>query len=381
MFNKIILFILCIIGQNVFSQDCNITIYGQLLDSGTDEKIIDANIYLNERQELFNSDVQGKFQIESLCAQDYHLTISHVACETKYIHLAISKDTFLFIYFDHSQHELESIEINAPATTQIIGYSSSLNNQSITDNADQNLSTMLENIAGVSSLKNGSAIAKPIIHGMYGNRISILNNGIAQSGQQWGNDHSPEIDPLTAKKLTVIKGASSLEFPGNNLGAVVLVEPSKIDKEPHLHGKSQYFYNSNGRGHGLHTELQQSNKFLAWKFNVTGKLIGDHSAPNYYLNNTGSKSGNFALQLEKSFNSTVFTDLYFSSFNSSIGILRGSHIGNLTDLEDAFIRNEPFYLFLGGNKCQECNYSNEKNNDLLTNHLCLVAANANNTCD
>jgi iron complex outermembrane receptor protein len=37
---------------------------------------------------------------------------------------------------------------------------------------------------------------------MWGNRVSIINNGIAQSGQQWGVDHAPEIDPFTADHIT-----------------------------------------------------------------------------------------------------------------------------------------------------------------------------------
>ncbi len=58
---------------------------------------------------------------------------------------------------------------------------------------------MIEGVTGVSTLKNGDAIAKPVVHGLYGNRITILNHGIAQAGQQWGNDHSPEIDPTVCE--------------------------------------------------------------------------------------------------------------------------------------------------------------------------------------
>mgnify|MGYP004001753803 FL=1 len=42
-------------------------------------------------------------------------------------------------------------------------------------------------------------------------------------------------------------------------------------------------------------------------------------------------------------NKNWLSDLYFSSFNADYGILRGSHIGNLTDLEEAFERDVPFY--------------------------------------
>ena len=53
-------------------------------------------------------------------------------------------------------------------------------------------------------LRNGSGISKPVIHGLFGNRVTILNNGITQSGQQWGNDHAPEIDPFVADHLSCL---------------------------------------------------------------------------------------------------------------------------------------------------------------------------------
>jgi iron complex outermembrane receptor protein len=198
-------------------------------------------------------------------------------------------------------------------------------------------------MSGVATLKNGSGIAKPIVQGLYGNRLSILNNGIAQSGQQWGNDHSPEIDPLVANKITVVKGVGALAYPGVNLGSVILIEPKKIDKETKINGQAVYFFESNGLGNGVNLQLQQYRSGFGWKVNGTAKKSGDKSTPTYFLNNTGNEELNLAVQLEKSFSERLFTDVYFSTFNTNLGILRGSHIGNLTDLETAFSREIPFF--------------------------------------
>jgi len=219
----------------------------------------------------------------------------------------------------------------------------SLNSESIAQNSDKNLATMLENISGVSIIKNGSGIAKPVVHGLYGNRLTILNNGIAQSGQQWGFDHSPEIDPLVANRITVIKGVGALEYQGSSLGSVVLVEPKKIDREPHLHGEGRYFVESNGLGNGLNLALQQYSKLLAWRVVGTLKKSGDNRTSKYFLRNTGNQEANVALQFDKSWNKKWYSDLYFSSFNAELGVLRGSHIGNLTDLKEALEREVPFF--------------------------------------
>ncbi len=326
-----------------FSQACQLSISGHVVDESTNEPLHAVNIYLEESEKGAITGDDGFFTLDALCEGHYHVVVSHIGCETQYLHLTIAQDTVLQLTMDHSSHLLDGVVVtgktdpNSTQNTQVI------NEQNITDNANQNLSNILETLSGVSSLKNGSSIAKPVVHGLYGNRMTILNNGIAQSGQQWGNDHSPEIDPLVATRIKVIKSVSALEYPGSNLGGVVLVEPKKIAREPHLHGRATYFFESNGLGNGLNLQLQRYQPNFAWKINGTLKKSGDRRAANYYLNNTGSQEANIALQIEKSFSERLSTDFYFSSFNTDLGVMRGSHIGNLTDLETAFTRKVPFF--------------------------------------
>ena len=49
------------------------------------------------------------------------------------------------------------------------------------------LATLLERVSGVSSISTGTTVSKPVIQGMYGNRILIIHNGARQTGQQWGS--------------------------------------------------------------------------------------------------------------------------------------------------------------------------------------------------
>ncbi|NND32056.1 MAG: TonB-dependent receptor, partial [Saprospiraceae bacterium] len=140
-----------------------------------------------------------------------------------------------------------------------------------------------------------------------------------------------------------LKGVSTLAYSGSNLGGLILVEPNRILHEPHVHGRASYFFESNGRSNGLNLEMQQYTPALGWKINGTLKKSGDQKTADYFLNNTGRREANTALQLEKVFADKLFTELYFSSFNTTLGILRGSHLGNLTDLEEALVRDEPLF--------------------------------------
>jgi iron complex outermembrane receptor protein len=326
-----------------FSQNCSLTISGNIKDSDTGLPLEFGNIYIKTHSIGTSTDSRGSFQLANICKGNYHITISHIGCESKQVFVQLTSDTVLNLTMEHSINALKGIDITAKSTLKTTQNTKIISQQNIADNANENLSTMLESINGVSTIKNGSGISKPVVHGLYGNRLTILNNGISQSGQQWGNDHSPEIDPLVANKIKVIKGTAALEYMGSNLGSVILVEPKIIEREPHLHGSANYFFETNGLGNGLNLQLQQYNPKIAWKINGTLKKSGDKKTATYYLNNTGNQEANFALQLEKSFSEKFSTELYFSTFNTELGVLRGSHIGNLTDLEDALEREIPFF--------------------------------------
>ena len=335
-------FVFLIFSSFTSAQNCNLTISGFVKDKSAGP-ISYANVYLKEIQKGDVTDSLGFFKLESICAGEYHLFVSHVGCEIQELYLNISGDTVLNVLLEHNSQLLNEAVVvgkEGKVTTQ---HTQSLNSESIAQNSHKNLAQLLDNISGVSTIKNGGGISKPVVHGLYGNRLTILNNGVSQSGQQWGVDHSPEIDPLVANNITVIQGVGALEYQGNSLGSVVLVEPKKIDQEPHLHGKGRYFFETNGLANGLNLEMQQYGKSIAWRVVGTLKKSGDNRTSKYYLRNTGRQEANIAIQFQKAWNKKWSSELYFSSFNAAYGILRGSHIGNITDLEDALKRDVPFF--------------------------------------
>lgn len=338
-----ILIAIVLVVSNIAAQDCKFTIQGTVFDEAPNAPLHYVNIFVQELALGATSDDNGNFLFENICPGEYHLIFSHIGCEEQKIHLDLVSDTTITMHMSHTPTSLGAVVVEGKKEELVNQPSVSVRRQTIEDNSNQNLSVLLENEAGVHLLKNGSGISKPVVHGLYGNRLTILNNGIAQSGQQWGNDHSPEIDPFAADKITVLKGTSAIEYGAGNLGAVILVEPKRVAREPHLHGQVNYVFETNGRGHNINARFEKYTPALAWRFNGSLKKYGDRKSPQYFLNNTGAEEANFAIQLEKSINDKLILDLYLSSFNTELGVLRGSHIGNLTDLNHAWTRDQPFF--------------------------------------
>jgi iron complex outermembrane receptor protein len=330
------------------AQNCDLIVSGTVNDLNTGEVISNASVLLSNTRSVTAptgavTDLFGMYSLGPICPGKYHFTLSHVGCETQDIWLDVTADTLLTLFLDHQDLLLNEVDILSQRDTDSSPENVSLTLDNIDEIPDKSLALMLEQIPGVGTIKNGNGISKPLVDGLFGNRLTVLNNGIAQSGQQWGLDHAPEIDPLIASRISVVRGVRALEFQGNSLGSVILLEPGRVGANSNLNGSGQYFFETNGRGSGLNLKLQKFTKKLAWRAVGTLKKSGDHHAPRYYLRNTGSQEANASVQLEKYWSKKWFSDVFISSFNTELGVLRGSHIGNLTDLQSALQRDIPFY--------------------------------------
>lgn len=331
------------LGQALAQAPCQLHVRGQVLDQFTGEPLAYATVFVEETGGGEETDTAGLFVLSRLCAGDYHLRVSHVGCHAQRVFLSLQADTSIWIRLEHNESFIEGVVVTDERVRQAGQNQSTLSQRTLEQAAGENLAEMASRIAGVSLLRNGSGIAKPIIHGLSGNRIAVLNNGLVQAGQQWGSDHAPEIDPFTADKITVLKGVDAIPYGGNTLGGAVLSEPGSIATDPHLHGAAQYVGETNGRLHTLSARLEKGGGWAAWRLTGTFKQGGDHHTPDYFLRNTGIRERNVALQLQKQVGQQWFHQLYYSFFYTELGILRGSHIGNLTDLQQAIGREEPFF--------------------------------------
>lgn len=344
LFNKTIFIgLLLWSGCTTSSLACTTSLGGYVREANSNKLLAFVTIMVTQTGEVVLSDSLGYFEVQVACEGEQQLEFSHLGYVRQTLEITLPVDSLLVVELNPSITTLQKIVVSALQAPNYTAYSSILDSQSIGDRASSNLGNLLGRMAGVSVLKNGSNIAKPIVHGLYGNRLTLLNNGIAQSGQQWGNDHSPEIDPLVFNSIQLLQGVSSLEYMGANLGTVVLISPSAIGRAQEWCFKGRYFLESNGWTNGIHLATQHNHPFFAWRFNGTLQKGGDLRASNYWLTNTGQQSVSLSLQIERQWSSQVLTTLYASTYQAELGVLRGSHIGNLTDLQAAFQRSIPFF--------------------------------------
>ncbi len=318
----------------------NFTVQGTVKDSDNHSLISHAKVSIGNTSVV--SDAQGAFSLK-LNEGDYAVVVTHPKFDEFKESLKVDKNLKLEINMEHRAEDIETVVLNVKHRTPGAMIVSSLDKDVITRNVASNLGNLLTNISGVNGLKTGNNIVKPIIHGMYGSRIAILNNGVKMAEQEWGIEHAPNIEIGNYQHIDVVKGASALKFGSDAIGGVVLLEPAIYPKKDTLEGSIILNGQSNGRGGGVNVNLLKLWK-NGWAINTNGSYnkLGDLKAPDYGLMNTGLESSSFNFGIQKKNAHRGFSLDYYLT-NQNIGILRASHIGSPQDFYEAMNAPRPIF--------------------------------------
>jgi iron complex outermembrane receptor protein len=95
--------------------------------------------------------------------------------------------------------------------------------------ASGTLGETLNQMPGVSSTYFGPNASRPVIRGLDGDRVRILQNGVgAADASSLSVDHATAIEPIAVERIEVIRGPAALMFGGNAVGGVVNVIDRRI---------------------------------------------------------------------------------------------------------------------------------------------------------
>ena len=346
IYSVLLILIFCT-KANCQGLSCECFIAGKIIDQQTKEPLIGAIVNIKKQNKSTFSDVNGNYKIEKLCEGKFLLTVNILGYESKNFEVNLSHETKQNINLTEKELHLEEINITAKRIENIGNNQLSLSAEELQKKSGQNLANTLEQLAGVSMIQTGSTISKPVIQGLHSNRILTLNNGVRHEGQQWGNEHAPEIDPFLAKKITVLKGAKGVRYGSDAIGGVIIVESADLKPIDSIKTEINNSFFSNGRQIGISGIVEggiPKLKNFGWRIQATGKKAGNVSTPTYNLANTGFTEFNFSLESCYLLKKADFK-VFFSQFNTKIGIFSGSHIGNISDLKIAIERAEPLFEY------------------------------------
>lgn len=108
-----------------------------------------------------------------------------------------------------------------------------LNGRELSLTRESTIGETLNRTPGVSATYFGPNASRPIIRGMDGDRIKIMQNGVgALDASALSPDHAVAVDPLIAEQIEVIRGPATVLYGAGAVGGVVNIIDHRIPKEP-----------------------------------------------------------------------------------------------------------------------------------------------------
>jgi iron complex outermembrane receptor protein len=224
------IFVLTVENSN---NDCKIVLSGRAL-SDKNEPLAFAHVHMVVPHLHTTADAEGFFKFENLCAGNYCLKISAVGYETKLFDFRLEESQKMSFTLHEDVMGVREVivkaeryddEKNKSRTAKVISA------DEISKNAGVTLAESLSKTAGVSFISTGAGIAKPVIRGMSLSRVSVLENGVKQEEQQWGADHSLQIDAQNIHDAEILKGSAALRYGGDAVGGVVNLLPAPVPQK------------------------------------------------------------------------------------------------------------------------------------------------------
>ena len=128
-------------------------------------------------------------------------------------------------------HDIEEVVVRAHLLSDG-GASQSidvLSGDALADSVRGSLGETVANIVGVRNASFGSAVGRPVIHGLGGARVKTTEDRIdSLDVSVTSTDHAVAVEPFIANQITILKGASTLLYGSGAIGGVVDTETGRI---------------------------------------------------------------------------------------------------------------------------------------------------------
>jgi iron complex outermembrane receptor protein len=314
------------IGFSSAAKAQQFTLTGKVFDRATGKALPGASVYLPEIKKGTIANKEGAFTI-NIEAGSHVLEISYVGYATDVENIKLQKNQEHNFYLNSSVIEGGNVIVTsflrATSTRRTPTPVTIIKKEELFRGVSSNLIDALSKVPGVSQISTGPAISKPIIRGLGYNRVVVMNDGIRQEGQQWGDEHGIEIDEYNVSRTEVLKVPASLIYGSDALAGVINIISNVPVSEGVVKGNIFSNYQSNNRMMGNHFDLAGNHKGFIWGVNFSAKNAGDYKNKydgTVFNSRFLERNGGGYIGIEKSWG---YSQLSFSNFYQHLGIVEG----------------------------------------------------------
>jgi len=239
----------------------------------------------------------GHFTIESIPTGEYQMVVQSPylgASKIITLNIGTTPPEPVHVILDMEVHT--ELIVTAKAEVQSISDISQsavvMADEELNFNLQSSLGESIAKIPGISSASFGPGASRPLIRGMGGERLRILESGVdAGDVSSVGPDHAVSIEPFLATRIEILKGASTLRYGGNAVGGVINVIDQRIPEHvpsSGLEGQIVLHANSVSNEQTGAVSLSGGKRSVAWHVEGLFRQADDIEIPEGSLEDPGN---------------------------------------------------------------------------------------------
>ena len=290
-------------NATLVAQERDGVVVGSVVDGATGRSLAGAHVVLLEahRQELTRTD--GSFTFDDIHPGRYTLVVQLIGYATgrQAVDVAEAATVRVEMRLPVAALRLSGIVVTGAVSARerrdVLSPISVVSGRELDRKLDGTVAGTVRDEPGLALGSLGAATARPVIRGLGGDRILMLEDGQRPGDlSSLSADHAVAIDPLTAQQIEVVRGPMSLLYGSSALGGVVNVIRNEIPGEldDHVHGVATAQGSTVNSGMTAGGVVNFPAGPLALRAEASARTSSDVSTPLGDLVNTNSSTINVA---------------------------------------------------------------------------------------
>jgi len=282
---------LVLVGALLGSGD---TLSGRVADPDGDP-VAGATVTVVELHRVALTRADGAYRFADLPPGHYTITVRGLGFAPVARDVTIRGATTLSVTLTRTAIWVEPLTITATRAPLAAGLSplptEALSEDRLRREQSVSLAHALANLPGVNALSTGQQIGKPVIRGLTGPRVLVLEDGSRLEDYSWSDEDGPSVDARLAQRVEVIRGPASVLYGSDALGGVVNVIPEDL---PDANGGPRALrsgFEISGASNNAELEgaarLEGASGGWGWRLFGIGRFASSLHTPAGELDNTG----------------------------------------------------------------------------------------------
>ncbi len=261
---------------NVEDVDGSGKLSGKITDKGSMEGLVGVSVYFPDLSRGTITDMDGNYSLDELPKKKVTVQVSYLGHKTIVTQVDLATTDRLDFQLEESDAQLQEVVVtgltgrtlrsDSPAPISVVDHNL------LTSTPSTNIVDAIRLQPGISQITTGGGISKPVIRGLGFTRVVVVNDGVRQEGNQWGEEHGIEVDPQSVSSVEIMKGPASLMYGSDAMGGVIIFHNEILPPKGKVSGNVTSGYQTNNGLFNYSVNAKGNNGGIVWSARWSDKM-------------------------------------------------------------------------------------------------------------